>query len=296
MPLDWQLNTTVIALQGRNVSATPPADGQVLTWDNTALAWGPANTSIPDGVFEYKGIVSNPAALPTSGQMIGDTYYSTADSTNYYWNGTAWVPMGLGEAPADGQIYGRDGETNSWDAVLPLSGGTLTGPLLLEGPPTPGGDPNQAVTLGFVQGLVTAGAQFLGPIDASLGEVFYTPQSGFTAGPLVAATTVPGTFVVASNAGTIPPGIPASGISLAVGDWLYSNGAQWVPINLGYAPLNNPIFSGTPLAPNPNTGNSSQQIATTSWVNAAIALYVANWAATNNVLTNVTTTGDVESC
>jgi len=33
------------------------------------------------------------------------------------------------EAPADGYVYGRDGQTTSWQAVVPLAGGVMTGAL-----------------------------------------------------------------------------------------------------------------------------------------------------------------------
>lgn len=38
---------------------------------------------------------------------------------------------GIPEAPTDGQIYGREGLNTSWQPVLPLTGGTLTGPLTI---------------------------------------------------------------------------------------------------------------------------------------------------------------------
>lgn len=422
MPLDWQLNTTVIALQGRAVADLPPADGQVLTWVNSAEAWQPADTSIPAGVYNYKGSVSDFGSLPSSDQQTGDTYYSTGDSTFYFWNGSAWVPLGpptntvsFPEAPTDGQIYGRDGSTTSWDPVLPLSGGILTGPIELAGDATTSLEPvtlqqmdNALSTLETeLESLITSAAQFLGTLDAPAGEVFYTPQSGLTSGPLVPASQVPGAFVVCINAGTIPAGGPAGGTQLQVGDWLVSDGTNWIPINIAgsgagaitsvvsgtgitvstsngvatvslftpvaianggtsatsasaaldalsgsagsatgllqratngvwslvpgggggavdatqvatnptidawttvqqalqglydaqsdLAPIDSPVFTGSPEAPNPAAGDSSEAIATTSWVNAAIAAYVSQWATESGVLTDVTTSGDVTS-
>lgn len=43
---------------------------------------------------------------------------------------------GLPDAPTDGQIYGRDGSNEVWQPVLPVTGGTLTGPLTLQGDAT----------------------------------------------------------------------------------------------------------------------------------------------------------------
>lgn len=383
MPLDWQLNTTVIALQGRNVLAAPPADKQVLTWDATALNWAPADTQIPATVFNFKGAAANVGALPTTGQAVGDTYYVTGADQYYFWDGLQWSPLAppvstvsFPEAPIDGQIYGRDGQTASWDPVLPLSGGTLTGPLTLAGDAN---SPLQPTTLQQVnqalQQVSQYAAQFLGTIDAPVGQVFYTPQSNIAGSALVPANQRPGAFVICINAGTIPAGGPAGGTALNVGDWLYSDGTNWIPINIvgsgtgggitnvlagtginvnvaggvatvslftpvaianggtsattasgaldslsgsagaltgvlsrasngiwsvvpaagGFAPINSPAFTGNPTAPNPAPGDNSQSIATTSWVNSAIAAYVATWATENGVLTDVTTSGDVTS-
>ena len=414
MPLDFQLNTTVIALQGRAVSAAPPADKNVLTFDLASTSWIPAATQIADTVFNYQGTVPDPGSLPSSDQSTGDVWYSQLDNTLYFWNGSAWVPMGLGEAPADGQTYGRNGSAGTWDPVLLLSGGTLTGPLELAGDATTSLEPvtlqQMDSALNDLQNTlelqITGAAQFLGTLDAPVGEVFYTPQSGVSGSALVPANQKPGAFVICINTGTIPSGGPAGGTTLNVGDWLYSDGTNWIPINIsgtgaitsvqsgngiqvstnngvvtvslftpvaianggtsatsaggaldslsgsagtvtgllqrasngvwslvpggggggpvdatevatnptinnwttvqqalqglfnadaGFAPINNPTFTGNPQAPNPAPGDSSQSIATTSWVNAAIAAYVAQWATENGVLTDVTTSGDVTS-
>ena len=47
-----------------------------------------------------------------------------------------WVPGGAGrvvEAPSDGSVYGRNGQHVAWEAVLPLTGGTVTGILNVTG-------------------------------------------------------------------------------------------------------------------------------------------------------------------
>lgn len=56
---------------------------------------------------------------------------------------------GIPEAPINGVTYGR--QNGAWVPVLPLSGGTMTGPLIL----APGAltDPNQAISLSYIQNL-----------------------------------------------------------------------------------------------------------------------------------------------
>jgi|SRR5215467_856078 len=372
MPRDWQLNTMVIGLQGRPMSVAAPADGQVVTWNNTDETWEPQPTSIPNTVLNYRGAVADTASLPLTNAQTGDTYFVTGADTFYMFNGTAYVPLSVPlnslpfpEAPTDGQIYGRNGATTSWVSVLPLAGGTLTGGLVLNGPPTPTGDPNQAASRGYVDSLVQSNgqqilrqaSQFLGLINALSGTVSYTPQSGQTSGSLLPPNQVPGAFVICSVAGTLTQGALA-GTQLLVGDWLISDGVNWLPLlvqgrgsgggvggtinavnvvvtppvggwsngqtaieglynttqNLqnqintingtittiqtqisGLAPINNPSFTGNPQAPNPPLGDNDQSIATTSWVNTAIANYVSQWAVANGVLTDVTTSGDVTS-
>jgi hypothetical protein len=63
----------------------------------------------------------------------------------------AHAPGGLTDAPADGTSYGR--QNHLWVNVLPLTGGTLTGPLVLSGPPTA---TSGAATKGYVDSTITA--------------------------------------------------------------------------------------------------------------------------------------------
>jgi hypothetical protein len=43
--------------------------------------------------------------------------------------GIPGIDTGIGEAPTDGKIYGRQGNTTAWVEVLPLTGGTVAGPV-----------------------------------------------------------------------------------------------------------------------------------------------------------------------
>lgn len=59
-----------------------------------------AKKSDISNVYKYKGSVANAAALPASGQAVGDTYDIKAASsygpagTNVAWNGSAWDALG----------------------------------------------------------------------------------------------------------------------------------------------------------------------------------------------------------
>ncbi len=45
-------------------------------------------------VYRYKGSVADKSALPTSNQVIGDTYNLEDTGMNVAWNGTDWDPLG----------------------------------------------------------------------------------------------------------------------------------------------------------------------------------------------------------
>lgn len=69
------------------------------------------------GMYKYKGSVANAAALPSSGQTLGDVYNIEAASvyggagSNVAWNGTSWDPLG--------EIFQIDSITNAEiDAIV----------------------------------------------------------------------------------------------------------------------------------------------------------------------------------
>lgn len=45
-------------------------------------------------VMSYKGSVAAYENLPTTGNVIGDTYNVSSDGKNYCWNGTGWDDLG----------------------------------------------------------------------------------------------------------------------------------------------------------------------------------------------------------
>src|SRR5215467_12052051 len=77
---------------------------------------------------------------PTSGQTV-----TMPDGSTRVWDGTKWKAGpgtgtgGIPDAPSDATYYGR--ENGTWQRVLALSGGTLTGVLTLNADPASGLQP-----------------------------------------------------------------------------------------------------------------------------------------------------------
>lgn len=229
---------------------------------------------------------------------------------------TAGIPE-VPPVPA-GAVWGR--EVGQWTPLsveggfLPLSGGTMSGDLILDGPPSPASDPNQAATKGYVDGLITGSVEFIGTINAASSAVTYTAASGISGTTLVPPSTVPDCYVICAVSGTNPYP-PLQGIPMHVGDWVISDGVSWnvisvegqdvlaedvtvTPTVLGtddvqdaltaivanfinYAPLVSPALQGIPTAPSPPISDNSNAIATTAWIQAQA------------FLTGITLTGDV---
>lgn len=244
-----------------------------------------ANQALPLG--QVAGFLGFPvqATAPTN-PVIGQLWFNSNTGQLEVWSGTAWVPSTAG--------------------FLALSGGAMTGNLILDGPPSEAGNPDQAATRGYVDSKITGSVQFIGTISAPSGTVTYTVSSGISASVLVDPSTVKDTYVICSASGTIPPTetyLP--GVQMQVGDWVISDGTQWYviavsgevvlasevsvsPAILGatdaqtaleallanfslYAPLASPSLQGIPTTPTPPYQDHSLQVANTSWVQAAIA-------------------------
>lgn len=114
------------------------------------------------------------AATPPTGAPPGSLWYDTTNTGLYvfYDDGTSqqWVvavaqeQQGLTDAPSDGSWYGR--QNGAWARVLPLSGGTLTGPLTLAADPT---GPLQPVSLQYFQAHAGTGSGTVSSITAGTG-------------------------------------------------------------------------------------------------------------------------------
>ncbi len=278
-----------------------PTDGQIYGRNGELESWVPvlpiAGGNMLGELQLYGNAINLLDAVPFQqlGTLLGFTISATAPTTPdegqlwfdsatgvlNVWNGSVWAP------------------TTGW---LPLSGGTMTGNLILDGPPSAASNPNQAATMGYVDDLITGSMQFIGTMNASTGAVLYTASSNISGNVLVDPSTVKDCYVIVSVSGTIPPGGYLAGSVCQVGDWIISDGVNWYLIqvsgqevlaqdvavnptvlgaadvqdalealvtNFGlYAPINSPALTGIPTTPTPAITDNSQQIANTAWVSA----------------------------
>lgn len=146
----------------------------------------------------------------------------------------AFVPPGIvPEAPGDGQLYGRNGLTKAWTAVLPLAGGVMSGALSLSG--------NASSNLHAV------------PFQ-QLNTAIATAVSGYVA---LTGATMTGLLVLSGNAGSNLNPVPLQQVNAMLGT---------------YAPLASPAFTGTPTLPTGTVGvtqavaNNTTALATTAYV------------------------------
>lgn len=277
-----------------------PTDGQVYGRNGETESWVPvlpiAGGSML-GALSLSGPAANPlnpvplsqlgaflgftvsATAPTTPET-GQLWFSTTTGVLYVWTGQIWQPT---------------------TGFVSLSGATMTGNLILDGPPSGASNPNQAATVGYVDSVITGAIQFIGTMNAPQGTVTYTTSSGIIASVLVDPALVKDDYVIVAVPGTIPSGFLA-GTTCNTGDWLISDGTQWSriavsgeevlaeyvavsPTILGagnaqaalqallgnfnlYALLASPTFTGVPTVPTPALTDQSQQIANTAWVSA----------------------------
>lgn len=214
-------NLTWVA--GNGAFPEAPADGLIYGRNGQTTAW----VAITGASLTINGL-GLVAEAPVDGRIYG--------RANESWVLLAGIGTGGGsafpEAPTDGQLYGRSGLSQSWLPTLPLSGGTMTGNLILVGPPNSSSPVNQAATRGYVDSRITGALQFIGTIDGTSGLCDYTTSSAHVDGPLIAATAAEDQYVIASVAGTVPSG-PISGQTVGIGDWVISDGTEWFVIPVG---------------------------------------------------------------
>jgi hypothetical protein len=165
-------------------------------------------------VDAHSGTGGGAGFLPLSGGALTGPLTLAADPTTplgaatmeYVDNEIASAVVGAGgipEAPTDGQQYGR--QSSSWTVVsqnfLPLSGGTVSGPITLPGAPT---TPLEAVNKSYVDNAIASipgGADVVPPLAAAN---WATVNFSYSAGPDVSLVDVPNgvAFQAVSNAQT----------------------------------------------------------------------------------------------
>lgn len=127
-------------------------------------------------VYKYKGNVATYAALPSTGQVVGDVYNVEENGANYAWDGTTWDKLG---ETIDFSPYLLKTEAASTYATItnlnkkaPLASPSLTGT-----PKAPtaaaGTNTTQIATTAFVQNAIAAYSITLTATNPAL-----TPSSG----------------------------------------------------------------------------------------------------------------------
>jgi len=210
----------------------------------------------------------------------------------------------IADAPFDNTTYGRN--NGIWVHVLPLSGGTMTGSLVLQADPATalGASTKQYVdnTTVSLNGDTMTGALVLNADPSvALGAVTkqYADQkvsrNGDTmtgalilnADPSVAlgaatkqyvdahagagSTTLTGD-VTGTGTGTVATTLATvnSTVGTYQGITVNAKGLVTSAANQNYAPLASPALSGTPTAPTPVSTDNSTTLATTAFVQSAI--------------------------
>lgn len=144
-------------------------------------------------VYRFMGSVATYNDLPSSGQTVGDTYNVEDTGANYSWDGTQWDKLSetvdlsqyLLISDAASTYLTQSNAQNTYltqlaaqSTYVPLSGGTMAGPLLLSGSPTLG---QEAVTKSYVDSAVSSGTS---------SAVLFTSQSLSTTQQQQACTNI----------------------------------------------------------------------------------------------------------
>lgn len=133
---------------------------------------------------------------------------------------------------------------------------------------------------------------------ALLDNVYFkTPPQPWIAG--TQATVFNQLYSFTSSAGTFwwyaPGASPATPVTLPVNP---STSAAWkvyndsVVVSEKFAPLNTPVFVGSPTAPTPAQGSNSGAIATTAFVKTAIAVALNSLPGSSPTYSDITVTGE----
>jgi Pectate lyase superfamily protein len=237
------------------------------------------------------------------------------DGTLYGRRNLGWAIVsteGIGEAPADGNNYARrNGVWNNVDAIYQPVDADLTALAALTGTNAiyyrSAANTWAAITVGanltFTGGVLAATAASGAPINSPVftGDPQAPTPSAADNDTSIATTAFVKTVIAGkADASALAGYQPLDGdlTTLAgltgVNTIYYRSAANaWSPVTIGAnltftggvlaaagtgAPLNSPVFTGNPQAPTPTAGDNDTSIATTAFVQAAIAgAPTSNW-------------------
>jgi len=152
--------------------------------------------------------------------------------------GTGGSGGGIPEAPGDGQTYGRNGLATNWAPVLPIAGGTMTGPIVLAANAAAN---LQAVPLQQLNSAVAGLSGTYQPLDGDLTAIAALSTTGYAsrtgANTWTLSTTIPWGSISGAPAGvTVAATAPAFSAGLL---WWDSTGGQ---LFIGYDDGNSQQF------------------------------------------------------
>ena len=212
-------------------------------WDGTK--WAVSGSSVAGGASITIG--DTPPSTPTSGSM----WFDSVGAQTYLWypdpNSAAWVPM---NAPPPATTV----------AFLPLSGGTLTGALVLAADPVTALQP---ATKQYTDNAITTA---LIPYARLASPALTGTPTAPTATAGTSTTQLATTAFVASA---------ISGSLAGVTSWNGRTGIVAMTLadvtNVGGAPLVSPALTGTPTTPTATSTDNSTNIASTAYVQSQIS-------------------------
>lgn len=163
---------TVVALQGKAVSATAPTNGQALIWNNTTGAWTPTTLAAPTFAQVTTALCSG---APTAALQVP---YSTGTGA------CAW----LAAPTADGQVLMRVSSALAWAAIPAPTFAQVTTALA-------GGAPTAALQLPYATSTTAAGWLAAPTADAQV----LARVSGALAWTDLSALGTVGTYAITST-------------------------------------------------------------------------------------------------